>query len=263
MSADGPRDVESMRKWWDEKARSYDELYETFAGAVEHRVDWELLKGHLPQKRDAKILDAAGGTGRMTLPLARMGYPVTLCDLSPGMLSVARQKILREGVSDKVEIVEGDVRKLRFTDESFDFALCWMMIDAAKKLIRVTKKGGVISMWLRNKYGEAIRKFHEDSDSALASLRSKPSYVYHGKEKDRVFSVDGAREFFENEGVKVIDIYAVRGMLDLLSIPKEVRESRSWDEEFFRQVTEMLLRLSKESSVKGLSSLFVLYGERI
>jgi hypothetical protein len=38
--------------------------------------------------------------------------------------------------------------------------------------------------------------------------------------------------------------------------------SCSWDEKFFKQVTEMLLRLSKEPSVKGLSRHLVRYGEK-
>ena len=264
MLKDKSRDIESKRKRWDERAKRYDEWYETFEGAVEHHVDWELLKGYLPQNRDAKILDAAGGTGRITLPLAKMGYSVTLCDISPGMLNVARQKLLREGVLDKVEILECDVRKLRFADESFDFVLCWDGgIEAAKELIRVTKKGGKISIFLINKCGAAISKFCEDPDSALALLRSKSNYVYHHEEKYITVRLEEARELFEKEGIKVIEIYAVCGMLNLLSIPEKVRESRNWDEKFFTQVTEMLLRLSKEPSVKGMSRHLVLYGERI
>ncbi len=263
MLEDKSRDMESTRKRWDDRAKRYDEWYETFQGAVEHHVDWELLKGYLPQSRDAKILDAAGGTGRITLPLAKIGYSVTICDISPEMLNVARQKLLREGFLDKVEISECDVRKLRFADESFDFVLCWDGgIEAAKELIRVTKKGGKISIFLINKCGAAISKFREDPDSALALVRSKSNYVYHHEEKYKAVSVEEARELFEKEGVKVIEIYAVCGMLDLLSIPKEIQESRSWDEKFFKQVTEMLLRLSKEPSVKGLSRHLVLYGER-
>jgi ubiquinone/menaquinone biosynthesis C-methylase UbiE len=253
-----------MEKRWNEHAKSYDKWYETFQGAVENHVDWELLKGYLPQIRDAKILDAAGGTGRITLPLAKMGYSVTLCDISPAMLSVARQKLLREGLLDRVQISECDVHKLRSADECFDFVLCWDgMIEAAKELIRVTKKGGKLSIFLMNKYGAAIDKFPEDPDSALALLRSKPSYVYDEKEKRMAVTPEEAREFFEKERVKVIEIYAVCGMLDLLSIPEKVLESRKWDEKFFRQVTEMLLRLSKEPSIKGWSRHLVLYGERI
>ncbi|MGD0496476.1 MAG: class I SAM-dependent methyltransferase [Candidatus Bathyarchaeia archaeon] len=259
----GSGEIESKRKRWDEHAERYDEWYERFHGAVEHHVDWELLGAHLPKDKSARILDAAGGTGRMTLPLAKMGYSVTLCDISPGMLSVAKRKMRREGVSDRVEILECDVCKLRFADESFDFVLCWDgKIDAAKELIRVTKKGGKISMFLMNRFGAAISKFCEDPDSALALVKSKSSYVYDEEERYKAVSMEEAREFFEKEGVKVIEIYAVCGMLDLLSIPKEIQESRSWDEKFFKQVTEMLLGLSKEPSVKGLSRHLVLYGER-
>jgi len=258
------RVIESIRKRWDEHAERYDEWYKTFHGAVEHYVDWELLRGHLPPNRDARMLDAAGGTGRITLPLAKMGYSVTLCDISPAMLDVARQKLLKARVLDKVEICECDVCKLRFADESFDFVLCWDgMAQAAKELIRVTRKGGKISMFLVNKHGAAIRKFSEDADSALALLKSKSSYVYDEEEKYKAVSVEEARKLFEKEKVKVIEIYAVCGMLDLLSIPKEIQESRSWDRKYFEQVTALLLRLSKEPSVKGLSKHLVLYGERI
>jgi len=76
-------------------------------------------------------------------------------------------------------------------------------------------------------------------------------------------NVEEARELFKKEGIKVIEVYAVCGMLDMLSIPAEIQESRNWDEKFFKQVTEMLLRLSKEPSTKGLSKHLVLYGEKI
>jgi ubiquinone/menaquinone biosynthesis C-methylase UbiE len=264
MLEDRSRELESERKRWDEHAERYDEWYKTFHGAVEHYVDWELLKGYLPKNKNAKILDAAGGTGRMTLPLAKMGYSVTLCDISPGMLNVAKRKMRENKVSDKVEISECDVHKLRFADESFDFVLCWDgLMEAASELIRVTKKGGTISMFLVSKFGSAIRKFHEDSGSALALVKSKSGYVYDEEEKYKAVSVEEARELFEKEEVKVIEIYAVCGMLDILSIPEEVQESRSWNEKFFNQVAEMLLRLSKEPSVKGLSKHLVLYGEKM
>ena len=252
MLEDKPRETESRRKSWDEHAKTYDEWYKTFKGAVENQVDWILLKPYLPKNRNAKILDAAGGTGRITLPLAKMGYSVTLCDISPAMLNVAKQKLLKEELLNKVKISECDVHKLRFADEAFDFVLCWDgMIEAAKELIRVTKKGGKLSIFLMNKCGNAIDKFSEDPDSALALLRSKPSYLYDEKEKPMAVTPEEAREFFEKEGIKVTEIYAVCGMLHLLSIPEKVLKSRKWDEKLFRQTTEMLLKLSKEPSAKG------------
>ncbi|MBM3324546.1 MAG: class I SAM-dependent methyltransferase [Calditrichaeota bacterium] len=257
-------DAEILKKQWDERAERYDTYYEDFSGAVEHYVDWEVLKGHLPENKDARILDAAGGTGRITLPLAKMGYSVTLCDISPGMLKVARQKLLREGLLEKVEVVECDVRKLPFDDESFDFVLCWDGgAEATSELVRVTKKGGKISVYLVNKCGAAIGKFREDPDAALALLASEPHGVCDDEEKRIAVTAEEAKGFFEKEGIRVIETYAVCGMLEWLPISKEIQESRRWDERFFRQVTEMLLRLNKEPSVKGLSRHLAMYGEKI
>ena len=264
MLKDKSRKTESKRKSWNEHAKSYDEWYKTFKGAVENHVDWELLKGYLPKNRNAKILDAAGGTGRITLPLAKMGYSVTLCDISPAMLNVAKQKLLKECVLNKVQISECDAHKLRFANETFDFVLCWDgMIEAAKELIRVTKKGGTLSIFLMNKCGNAIDKFPEDPESALAMLKSEPSYFYDEEHKYIAVTPEEARKLFETEGIKVIEIYAVCGILQHLSIPEKVLESRKWNEKFFKQTTEMLLKLSKEPSAKGLSRHLVLYGERI
>ena len=263
MSGDQSKNIEPIRERWDERAKKYDEYYKTFKGAVEHHVDWELLKGYLPQNRDAKILDAAGGTGRITLPLAKMGYRVTLCDISPRMLEVARRKLLREGVLDRVDIFECDIGGLRFADESFDFAFCWNgMLEAAKELIRVTKRGGTISMYLVNRCGGAIDLFPKDPALALALIESCSDPVYEEGERYRAVNPEEARKLFEAQGISVLDIYAVCGWLDLLRIPQELRESSKWDEDFFSQVTEMVLRLSKELSVKGMSRHLVLYGER-
>jgi len=143
------KDIDKIRERWNEHAETYDEWYTTFEGAVEHSVDWRLLQRYLPESRHARILDAAGGTGRIAAPLAHIGYSVTLCDISRGMLDVARKKTLREGLSDTLRIVECDIRELPFSDESFDFVLCWDgSTEASRELIRVTKRTGWLSIFL-------------------------------------------------------------------------------------------------------------------
>jgi len=257
-------EVERINKAWNNSANTFDEWYKTFEGAVENYVDWELLKKYLPKNKNAKILDAAGGTGRITLPLAKMGYSVTLCDISPRMLDVAKQKMLREGVSDKVKILKCDIRKLYFADESFDFVLCWDgAMEAAKELIRVTKKRGRISAFLINKWAFAIDNFYKDPDSTLASIDSTSCYFKHHGAECRAVSVEEAKKLFEVGGIRVLDIYAVCGWTDMLGIPEKVLNSRDWDKKLFKQTTKMVLKLSKEPSVKGMSRHLVLYGEKI
>ncbi len=248
---------------WNKHAKRYDEWYKTFRGAVEHQVDWTLLKPHLPKNKNAKILDAAGGTGRITLPLAKMGYSVTLCDISPAMLKVAKQKLHKEKLLNKVKIHECDVHKLRYPNETFDLVICWDgMIEAAKELIRVTKKGGTLSIFLVNRFGAAINKFNENPNAALALLTSKTNYVYDEKQKYTTVTAEEAKQIFEKEGIKVTEIYAVCGLLQYLSIPKKILQSRKWNQKLFKQTTEMLLTLSKEPTTKGLSKHLVLYGKR-
>ena len=256
--------LKKVKKMWNSHAEKYDEWYKTFEGAVENYVDWELLKQYLPKNKNAKILDAAGGTGRITLPLAKRGYSVTLCDISPRMLDVAKQKMFREGVLDKVKILECDVRSLNFADESFDFVLCWDgAIEATKELMRVTKKGGRISIYLVNKWAATIDNFYKNPDSTLASIESTPSYVKHHGERYRAVSVEEARNLLETEGIRVTDTYGVCGWMNVLRIPEKILKSREWEEKFFKQTTELVLKLSKEPSVKGMSRHLVLYGEKI
>ncbi len=75
------------------------------------------------------ILDAAAGTGRHTIPLARSGYEVTAADASLEMLDVLRDKL--QDLS--VPILHWDVRELEF-DTRFDAVL--MIFTAFNHLLR-------------------------------------------------------------------------------------------------------------------------------
>jgi len=251
------------KKKWNNRAKTYDDFYKTFRGAVENYIDWELLKKYLPKNKSAKILDAAGGTGRITLPLARTGYSITLCDISPKMLNVAKKKMINKGIIDNVDILECNVRNLHFVDNSFDFVLCWDgMVDelAIKELIRVSKKGGIVSIYLNNKWAIAINKFYENPYSILTLIDSQ---LEDQKWKHKVFNPEEARNFFKREGIKVLDIYGVCHWTRVLNIPEEILEAQNWDEKFFNQTTKMVLKLSKEPSVKGMSRHLVLYGKKL
>jgi SAM-dependent methyltransferase len=60
----------------------------------------------LAQEAGGSVLEIACGTGRVTIPIAKLGLPVTGLDLVPGMLAQARGK--SPGLS--VRWVEGDAR---------------------------------------------------------------------------------------------------------------------------------------------------------
>lgn len=100
---------------WDRLARPAD-------GAVEHAVTTAALDRHLRPASD--ILDVGGGPGRYAIRLAEQGHRVTLADLSPELLAIARDRIAAAGVT-LVDVVEADACDLsRWEASSFDAVLC-------------------------------------------------------------------------------------------------------------------------------------------
>jgi demethylmenaquinone methyltransferase/2-methoxy-6-polyprenyl-1,4-benzoquinol methylase len=82
-------------------------------------ADSERLSSLLELSSEHTLLDAAGGTGRVSGALAASVRRVVVCDASPNMLRQARQKGL--------ETVQTDLECLPFADASFDRIL---LVDA-------------------------------------------------------------------------------------------------------------------------------------
>ncbi len=76
----------------------------------------------LKPQSPATILDIATGTGDMAIKMHSMlsTCKVTGCDISEGMLEVARKKVLDLGLASEIEFSLGDCISLPFEDNSFD-----------------------------------------------------------------------------------------------------------------------------------------------
>ncbi len=86
-----------------------DGAYATVKGRVRTYVLHEQLLRHLPAP-PASVLDVGGGAGHQSLPLARLGYRVTIADSSPAMLAKAEHRLRAEpaAVRDGVRLIEAD-----------------------------------------------------------------------------------------------------------------------------------------------------------
>lgn len=60
------------------------------------------------------VLELGCGTGRVSLPLARAGVPLTGVDRSAAMLAFARTRLRRARLAAQVALVQGDIRILPF-----------------------------------------------------------------------------------------------------------------------------------------------------
>ena len=162
-----------VEECYDRMAKLYDELYDTLYWKLYEEIEWQILKNHIGSLgKEAKVLDASGGTGRLTIPLARIGYYVVLLDISIRMLNVTLEKIRGEGVDIYVDVMKGDIRYLNmFEDETFDLVLflgdplsyCIDYERAMRELSRVTKRGGKVIVSVDNRLSivrGCLNEFH-------------------------------------------------------------------------------------------------------
>ena len=108
---------EWFRKWFasDEYLKVYSHRNEEDANNL-----LNLVLNNIPQKENYKVLDAACGAGRHSLPLALKGFDVTGFDLSKTLLKVA--KINSAELDLDIKYVCSDIRYVNF-NAKFDLIL--------------------------------------------------------------------------------------------------------------------------------------------
>ena len=89
-------DCEKVRAYYDAQAAR--EWTRAERHPVEFGITRRLLLRHLPPP-PARVLDVGGGPGHYSLWLSGLGYRVTLVDLSPGNIALAREKSAELGVA--------------------------------------------------------------------------------------------------------------------------------------------------------------------
>ena len=70
----------------------------------------------------SRILEVAPGPGFLAIELAKLGYAVTGIDISKSFVAIAGRNAREAGVA--IEFRHGDVARMPFADESFDFVVC-------------------------------------------------------------------------------------------------------------------------------------------
>jgi len=95
----------------------YYETYRPFESEERNKAEAVFIANALDLPKGSKLLDLGCGYGRHAVYLAKMGFKVTCFDLSDYLLSIARERVNEFGVSNSVEIVKGDMRRLRFHEE--------------------------------------------------------------------------------------------------------------------------------------------------
>ncbi len=111
---------EQVTQMFDTISNNYDSLNRVISLGIDKKWRKKVVR-LVADKKPESILDIATGTGDLAIEMASTGAKQIIgLDLSPGMLSVGKEKIRVKSLQDKIEMVLGDSEKLPFDDDSFD-----------------------------------------------------------------------------------------------------------------------------------------------
>jgi 2-polyprenyl-3-methyl-5-hydroxy-6-metoxy-1,4-benzoquinol methylase len=112
---------------------------------------FDYITNFLDAPKNSLILDAGCGSGYHSIRLAKRGFSVIGVDFSESILKMAEINIQSNNLGDRIKIQRENITSLNFSDETFDYILCWGVLmhipdieRAISELTRVLRKGGMI-----------------------------------------------------------------------------------------------------------------------
>jgi ubiquinone/menaquinone biosynthesis C-methylase UbiE len=207
-SSDRKRDL-SARTAYDAFASAYDVFnqayqYESWTGKLLAEAQSAGLEGK-------RLLDVGCGTGLSFVALLDRGFEVTACDISPGMLEIARQR-----VGDRAELLVGDMRELPDLGE---FDLVWAVNDAANYVLSDEELRDSLRSMARNLAPDGVVLFDLNTLLTFKTFFCETQerevdgqrFVWRGEmEADKIGPGAVAEAHFQAEGLDIDHVHRQR-----------------------------------------------------
>lgn len=140
-------------------------LDSTAYGRLQAIIHTDYIRRYI--KTGDRVLDAGSGPGRFSIEMARLGAHITVLDISKKQLSLAKRKLAKAHLLDKVEeFTEADIVDMSaFKNGYFDVVVCFggalsyvceKHPQAAVELQRVTRKRGILLISVMSKLGSIL-----------------------------------------------------------------------------------------------------------
>jgi ubiquinone/menaquinone biosynthesis C-methylase UbiE len=161
--------------------------------------------------RFAPVLDAGCGPGQDARALAAYNLPVLGVDISQGMLDEAGERTARRLPKGFIRYALMDMRRLDLPDASCRGAWCSASLlhlplhlapRAASELVRVTRPGGPIAVFLKQRAPDAEAERMVPYEF-LEDEAGERFYAY--------YTADEARALFEGAGAEILDVASFPG----------------------------------------------------
>jgi ubiquinone/menaquinone biosynthesis C-methylase UbiE len=260
---------------------SFDEWGRLDREPSEFMVNVHYILSNLPAK--GHILDVGAGPGKYSIALAKCGYQVTLADLIPQLVEIAKHKVKEAGVENQFSGFHiADARELgQYADEQFDASLMLGplyhlqteedRIKAVNELRRVTKKEGIVFVAFMSRIRHLIT-------SLLFPEAWKPNHtiegiteflktgVYNHSDEGRFtgayyFNIEDIKPFMESQGFKTVNLISSGSITGAMT-------TGQWDywrqrgELEYNKVLEMVVAAAENPYIQGMSSHLLYIGRK-
>lgn len=247
--------TEKLAESFDREAVHYDENTRTFHHKISEYVLLNNLESELNNYANPRILDAGCGTGKIALKLLKKGFNITLLDISPKSLEIARNKIERENI--RAEYYTASCEETPFENNKFDIVMLNGAVisytpDPEKLLAevnRILKRGGMIWFDFFNTVGWAMETTDLRLKYEIAVSENKLIQMPDWDYPARVMSLDYVRKTVRKNG---FDIKAEYGLVNLThTIDLDARYSDTVPEELVAEYQDAESAFSKNREMLG------------
>ncbi len=228
-------------------------------------LKYDLVRANLAKHLGAsggRVLDAGGGNGLDSIPLARQGFTVDIVDTSPEMLAEAAANAAAANVAERVTVHQADVADspALFGGQLFDVVLCHNVMQYVADLPAVLsglagllKSGGVLSLVSVNRYSIPYKTlfFQDNLEQAIEQIGARSVKAYLFDVTMRCYAVEEARSLVEQAGLVVEADYGIRCVSDYWG-----DNEQKADPSVFAQVERLEAALTDKHPYKLLARFF-------
>jgi len=246
-------DPGAVKKAYAEIAEREDQLEKEFS--LRNEIPREFIKKYI--KPSDVVLDAGGGSGINAIMMAQDCKRVTLVDISPRLLELAMSNIQEKGLTEKIDLREGDISNLeQFEDGQFSFVICLggtlsYVLEkgqqAIQELVRVARKDAILIIGCDSKYGFVRWLFNEIE---IENQVDEATEVYEAGMYEagegvfaHLYTANELSVLLKNAGCEILEIGStpvLNNAWEQSSYPKENREKLKALELKFCTVPELV-----------------------
>lgn len=215
--------MSALQEIFDQKAHEWENYTQTPLGHLRELLNYRFLEPYLPPT-SALVLDVGCGTGGVGIRLATRGYKVHLVDLSPAMLSIAREKATAAGVLDLLQFSAEDINEIDLA-LTYDVVICHTLLEyvpnvaeTVQRLSSLLKLSGVLSLAFVNRHADVLKQvlIKGDIQSALAAIDNDQSAADLFGVPRKTFDNARVQKVLQEAGLTIQAEHGVRIFADYL-----------------------------------------------